>query len=530
MTLNNYAVGTQPPLPPANPSEARPPPPPDGPPPQIPKQPDIVDASKNQTLHAFNSANGSNRAYFSYQGTSTSKPQYGAKKAKDDYKYAENVQWNDDGTVKVDARQNDFQYAKAGYSEDDAWYSQTQAAANYAYQNISTIVSEEEKQFDVQFKKWEEEFDAWKQQNINHPDKVAYQEYEKKFRACRAQLMERKEQMRAKRMATMMSQKPPQIPEDRRNSIAVPYYQSNHNFVSKQSCVGSVDKSLHGYDAHAARGDNLDCYAYDNANVFGKPNNAKSIPGLDLVPEEYCRRNLVTEIVDITGDTPASSKRPDLKAISKGINNILGDQKLLNMLSIVTQHKNDGNIAHNSKRPGSRWVDDVSNANSSNSQTKYSNNAMQQYGYGETSGQAYPQTSYSSTSQIPSLLDPLPFPPPFLQNNNQPPTQPEADNFGNAQSRLRGNDSEMDYNDSSMYRHDPYQTDQQYENQDEYYEDADCDDDRPPNDIGPAATPLWMDYPILEPTTIVDYQHKSLGPSKFFSIYTYVYVHTKCPL
>ncbi|XP_077291589.1 uncharacterized protein LOC143915051 isoform X2 [Arctopsyche grandis] len=537
-TLNNYAVGTQPPLPPANPSEARPPPPPDGPPPQIPKQPDGPDPSKNQTAHGFNSANGSNRAYYSYQGTSTAKPQYGAKKGKnatpDEYKYAEGVQWNEDGTVKIDTRQNDYhQYAKAGYSNDNSWYNQTQAAATYAYQNNVVNISEEEKQFDIQFKKWEEEFEAWKQQNINHPDKVAYQEYEKKFQACRAQLMERKEQMRAKRMATMMSQKPPLIPDHMRNSTAIPYYQSNQNFVSKQSSVGSVDKNFHSYDSNAMRGDNVDNYVSDNTNVFGKQGIGKSIPGLDLVPEEYSRRNNVTEIVDITDDKPASSKRPDLKAISKGINNILGDQKLLNMLSIVSQHKNDGNNAHSSKRPGSRWIDDISNANSSNSQTKYSNNTTQQYSYGDSPAQSYPQTSYSNTSQIPSLLDPLPFPPPFLQNNNQTSAQPEADKFSSAQSRLRANDSsEMDYNEPSMYRHDAYRTDQQYGNQDEYYEEADhgsfnVDNDRPPNDIGPAARPLWMDYPILEPATIVDYQHESLGPSIDFlePVQTFDYGH-----
>lgn len=34
-------------------------------------------------------------------------------------------------------------------------------------------LTETEKTFDAQFKQWEEQFNAWKQQNVNHPDKVS---------------------------------------------------------------------------------------------------------------------------------------------------------------------------------------------------------------------------------------------------------------------------------------------------------------------------------------------------------------------
>lgn len=66
--------------------------------------------------------------------------------------------------------------------------------------------SEEEKFFDDQFKKWEEEFECWKKQNANHPDKKAYAEYEKKFTDVRAKLLERREQMRRKKRESQKNQ------------------------------------------------------------------------------------------------------------------------------------------------------------------------------------------------------------------------------------------------------------------------------------------------------------------------------------
>ncbi|CAH2041476.1 unnamed protein product, partial [Iphiclides podalirius] len=60
-------------------------------------------------------------------------------------------------------------------------------------------LSEEERFFDIQFQKWEKQIEKWKEENANHPDKKAYSEYEQKFEACRAQLLERRQQMKQKR-------------------------------------------------------------------------------------------------------------------------------------------------------------------------------------------------------------------------------------------------------------------------------------------------------------------------------------------
>lgn len=553
MNLNTVqAGGTQPPLPPPNPSEARPPPPPDGPPPQIGKKNDnhyvpgsqenqlnkrnqqgysLGDnadylKSQNYNLNSLNSANQSYYPYMQMQQLTTAKNQYsndssqtagrsqnsfnnkkGKNIASNDYN---NTQWNEDGTLKVDPQQS-----------ANAWYAHSQAAA-LQYQNANTAISEEERQFDIQFKKWEEEFQTWKQQNMNHPDKAAYQEYEKKFQACRAQLMERKEQMKAKRISALITQKPPALPDNLRNSTNMPYYQSNQNYAAKPSLLGSTDKNMHNYDPNSYKGDTSTSYMPDNSSLFiNKPPNMKGIPGLDLV-DDYTRRN-INEVVDITADdVPTSSKKPDLKAISKGINNILGDQKLLNMLSIVTQQKGDGTVVKESKRTGSRWVDDAPSASTNHSQTKYTiTGAPQQYDYADQTAQNYGETSYG-TSQLPSLLDPLPFNTSYYQNATANTSQ-SSDKYNNMPSRHRMDESSMPYEDPNIYNADMYQRDDEYENN--YYGNVDDSTynaaDNQQNDIGPSAKPAWMDYPILEPLAIVDYQHESIKPSKSYYLLLY---------
>ncbi|XP_035778763.1 uncharacterized protein LOC118459463 isoform X2 [Anopheles albimanus] len=61
-------------------------------------------------------------------------------------------------------------------------------------------MSPEEIAFDLQFKNWEQEFEVWKRNNSNHPDKVAYREYEQKCMECRRKLLARREQLRRDRI------------------------------------------------------------------------------------------------------------------------------------------------------------------------------------------------------------------------------------------------------------------------------------------------------------------------------------------
>lgn len=49
--------------------------------------------------------------------------------------------------------------------------------------------SQEEIEFDQQFRKWQQQFDNWKQANANHPDRDAYRAYEQTFEECRRKLL-----------------------------------------------------------------------------------------------------------------------------------------------------------------------------------------------------------------------------------------------------------------------------------------------------------------------------------------------------
>ncbi|XP_058058127.1 uncharacterized protein LOC131209147 [Anopheles bellator] len=72
--------------------------------------------------------------------------------------------------------------------------------------------SAEEIAFDEQFHKWEQEFEVWKRNNSNHPDKKAYRDYEQKCEERRKKLLERREQLRRKRMEKNASQAVPAPP------------------------------------------------------------------------------------------------------------------------------------------------------------------------------------------------------------------------------------------------------------------------------------------------------------------------------
>ncbi|CAD6227510.1 GSCOCG00001193001-RA-CDS [Cotesia congregata] len=62
-------------------------------------------------------------------------------------------------------------------------------------------LTDAERTFDAQFKQWEEQFNKWKLQNADHPDKAQYKQYEAKWTSWREKLIERREQMRKKREA-----------------------------------------------------------------------------------------------------------------------------------------------------------------------------------------------------------------------------------------------------------------------------------------------------------------------------------------
>ncbi|XP_049874845.1 YLP motif-containing protein 1-like isoform X2 [Pectinophora gossypiella] len=228
-------------------------------------------------------------------------------------------------------------------------------------------LSEEERLFDIQFQKWEEEIEKWRQENVNHPDKEAYKEYEAKFEACRMQLLERRQQMNQRR-ARLLGNTPPapnSAPAGNKINTAVPpIQQSNKNKMQSQqyntppfnynnqnnsqnqqysnkSPSGynnnrGLNKSIDPQDRYESY-QNMEDYSVDssdNSTFLPASGSGKGIPGLDLVPEPEKSQ---ADVIDITDENTGHQmlQAPDYSTISKGINNILGDEKIMNILSMM---------------------------------------------------------------------------------------------------------------------------------------------------------------------------------------------------
>lgn len=72
---------------------------------------------------------------------------------------------------------------------------------------------EDERVFDEQFRKWEDQFNNWKMQNQDHPDRSSYVRYEREFEDVRIRLMERRDQMRQRRLSARQEILKTQAPE-----------------------------------------------------------------------------------------------------------------------------------------------------------------------------------------------------------------------------------------------------------------------------------------------------------------------------
>ncbi|XP_075977283.1 uncharacterized protein LOC142977327 isoform X2 [Anticarsia gemmatalis] len=341
------AMGGMPPLPPSNAAPPPAPPPPDKPPPpphennqplynHTPSQPTPVPAPSANQPRKVNTGNNINI---------NTHPQAG-----------NNSNWS---------------------------YTQEQSPSSVNAEALKKL-AEEERLFDIQFKKWEEEIEKWKKDNVDHPDKQAYREYEEKFEACRAQLLERRQQMNKKK-ARLLGNAPPPPPTQAVVSAAnvntrppLPVNTSNaypnNNIKQSQSYGNNSQNYLEqskapyqyqpyskpqntfaGNNINIDSQDRFDSYShgekYPSKDSFTAPpinpsfllaseSSKKGIPGLDLVldTDKAFGANVKQDVIDITGENlqaQPSSKGPDYTTISKGINNILGDAKIMNILSMV---------------------------------------------------------------------------------------------------------------------------------------------------------------------------------------------------
>ncbi|XP_047508220.1 uncharacterized protein LOC125051733 isoform X3 [Pieris napi] len=297
-------------------------------------------------------------------------------------KYNQNFHNHNAGNINISNKQNQT------YNTEDKCDAQLQPTNSVNSEALMKL-AEEERLFDVQFKKWEEEIEKWKKENVNHPDKRAYGEYEQKFEACRAQLLERRQQMNQKRATLMNSVS--QTSSTGNTQIS----SLNQNTCSKQTQPGQITKQPQSYPNQSSnynqfggnykddsRSNNISIVSQDrydsyqshnsfssirknesNLNMANKgckqddipkpsflPTEAsKGIPGLDLVrhPEKAPQQ----DIIDITQEeTDTITERgPDYSTISQGINNILGDAKIMNILSMVQNQTSNINNSVNIK-------------------------------------------------------------------------------------------------------------------------------------------------------------------------------------
>ncbi|KAH9642192.1 hypothetical protein HF086_005522 [Spodoptera exigua] len=131
-------------------------------------------------------------------------------------------------------------------------------------------LAEEERLFDIQFQKWEEEIEKWKKDNVNHPDKQAYKEYEQKFESCRAQLMERRLQMKQKR-ARLMGANPPIQPDPPTPSTTAsnitPTVNANLNTTNINAFPPKQTQS-HGNNLQNYGNNNLQNYSSNNISHY----------------------------------------------------------------------------------------------------------------------------------------------------------------------------------------------------------------------------------------------------------------------
>lgn len=149
---------------------------------------------------------------------------------------------------------------------------------------------EDERLFDEQFRKWEDQFNTWKVQNQEHPDRSSYLRYEREFEDVRIRLMERRDQMRQRRLSArkeiLMNQAKPQV-QPRGNAQHESQPQTSRNYDQPPPPPQETRKEAPWQPDFSKDDDYMD-ESFDGPieggsgdNVF--ENKGGGIPGLDLV-------------------------------------------------------------------------------------------------------------------------------------------------------------------------------------------------------------------------------------------------------
>lgn len=185
--------------------------------------------------------------------------------------------------------------------------------------------SEKEIAFDAQFRKWEEELNAWKRNNADHPDRRAYNDFLQNMENIRETLLKKRESLRQNRL-------------DRQQDMQ----QNRDDFERSDSAdrMEDVCSNASSMAVNSPKENDEKSQATTTTNLFGANSDA-GIPGLDLVTSdtvtsESANKEKSTEKVEILQSITIA---PDVSAI----NNILGDPNLKSLLSNIQMQQNTFN-------------------------------------------------------------------------------------------------------------------------------------------------------------------------------------------
>ncbi|CAG9583172.1 unnamed protein product [Danaus chrysippus] len=451
-----------------------------------------------------------------------------------------------------------LQYSKVGYNEVPKTgnnFNQTSTTDSMSDLPTPQVVNtdalvklaEEERLFDIQFQKWEEEIKKWKNENVNHPDKRAYMEYEQKFASCRAQLLERRQQMKLKR-DRLMGVKATQTANTTMNSAgnistSIPpptqninktNYNTNvqnsqtknnatQNYInqnqSQYESIGHLNQtsynrsnknSVEHQDRYEYYGDMSNDYttSSDTSNFLPTNDAFNGIPGLDLVPDGDKSVQKQLDVIDITEERKIQQPQqniqaPDYSKISKGINNILGDEKIMNILSMMSSQntRNESKVGS----VGSQRQD----LNNQPGNMQYSGNNSSYHGNNYNNMQSrnmpYQQSNENYTNQASSSSYTDPDYQRYGCSNEQNENIRSNDMDKNFEYNRLGNQN-IPQNRSNMPRPMPnFHPKQSDYPQGDYMRRMD-------SDIKPIQPlkPKWVDEPLFTPSIIVEYEHKPL--------------------
>lgn len=238
---------------------------------------------------------------------------------------------------------------------------------------------DDERVFDEQFRKWEDQFNNWKVQNQDHPDRNSYTRYEREFEDVRIRLMERRDQMRQRRLNArqeiLMGQGGDEASTQQQQNTQQQWSQNRPQGGPSQQQLTApppppppeIDEGLTSARDKRGEGDReftaLEEESYDEnvESFFTRSGGRGGIPGLDLV-EPLKEKDYIdgAEVINLEEEEAAAqrmaeeerlqeeeeerakeendsleSQKPTFEVDAENINNILQNPNIMSLLSKV---------------------------------------------------------------------------------------------------------------------------------------------------------------------------------------------------